>query len=126
MASIKRVRVLCVDDNRDIADSEVLLLLSHGFHAIAVYSGEDALAVAATFRPDACLVDLNLTGIDGCEVARRLKSEHRGTPPLVIAVTARSGPEVLRRTGDAGFDGHLVKPVEPALLLEILSRVDAM
>lgn len=126
MEPIIRVRVLCVDDNRDVADSEVLLLNSEGFDAVACYGGEAALALARTFCPDACLVDLNMPGLDGCEVARRLKAEHCGTPPFLIAVTARSGAGVLHRTSEAGFDGHLVKPVEPALLLEILSRVDAM
>lgn len=114
-------RVLCVDDNPDVADSEALLLGLCGYDARACYGGEDALAAADGFRPDACLLDLNMPGMDGCELARRLRA--RGRCPLLVAVTARGGDEDRRRTAAAGFDRHLVKPVDPARLLELLEDV---
>lgn len=63
------LRVLCVDDNHDIADSEAMLLGLYGFEARACYDGPHALVEAKVFCPDAYLVDLNMPGMDGCEVA---------------------------------------------------------
>lgn len=116
-----RLRVLCVDDNRDVADSEVLLLELFGMEARACYDGACALAEGRRFHPNAYLVDLNMPGMDGCELARKLRTEH-GPPPLLVAVTAKNGKEDYRRTAEAGFDAHLVKPVSPEYLLEMLSR----
>lgn len=119
----KRLRVLCVDDNRDIADSEAMLLDVFGYDARACYDGRCAIAEGRVFRPDVYLVDLNMPGMDGCEVARELRAEHDGPPPLLVAITAKSGKEDYRRTTEAGFDAHLVKPVEPTRLLAMLAEV---
>ena len=119
----ERLRVLCVDDNHDIADSEVMLLDLCGFDARACYDGRRALAEAREFHPDVYLVDLNMPGMDGCEVARELRSTDGGLSTTLVAITAKSGTEDYRRTKEAGFDAHLVKPVEPERLMELLSRV---
>ncbi len=116
-----RIRVLCVDDNRDVADSEAMLLDVCGYDTRACYDGRNALALAREFCPDACLVDLNMPGMDGCEVAREMRAEHDGPPPLLVAVTAKGGPDDYRRTREAGFDAHLVKPVEPMRLMAMLA-----
>jgi CheY-like chemotaxis protein len=104
-----------VDDNHDIADSEVMLLQLAGFDARACYSGSSALTEAADFLPDVCLLDMNMPGMDGDEVAVRLR---RGGRPLVlVAVTAMTDPAGHRRIQAAGFDRHLIKPVAPHDLL---------
>ncbi|QEL20506.1 response regulator [Limnoglobus roseus] len=120
----ERLRVLCVDDNHDVADSEVLLLELFGIEARACYDGACALAEARQFHPDAYLVDLNMPGMDGCELARELRTG-QGPPPFLVAVTAKSGKEDYRRTAEAGFDAHLVKPVTPDHLLAVLFRTRA-
>ncbi|HYH63060.1 MAG TPA: response regulator [Urbifossiella sp.] len=114
-------RVMCVDDNRDLADSEVMLLRAHGFDARACYDGPDAIALAAAFRPTVCLIDLNMPGMDGDEVAARLRDSWAGEPPVLIAVTAMNNEDALRRI-EAAFDRHLIKPVDP---LELVRLIDA-
>ena len=106
------LRVLCVDDNRDAADSEAMLLELHGCEVEVCYDGHSALATALRFSPDVCLIDVNMPGMDGCEVARRLRSWRRGQPVYLIAVTAHGSDEVREETVAAGFDRHLVKPAD--------------
>jgi two-component system, OmpR family, response regulator len=117
------LRVLCVDDNRDIADSEVDLLHVHGFDARACYSGASALREAAEFRPCVCLIDLNMPGMDGDELAVRLREQEGGPPPVLVAVTARSDEASRRRIEDAGLDPHLVKPVDPNVLVAVIESI---
>ena len=106
------LRVLCVDDNRDAADSEAMLLELHGCEVDVCYDGHSALAAALRFSPDVCLIDVNMPGMDGCEVARRLRSWRRGQPVYLIAVTAHGSDETREETAAAGFDLHLVKPAD--------------
>jgi two-component system OmpR family response regulator len=115
-------RVLCVDDNHDIADSEATLLHAHGFDARACYSGDNALAEAAAFHPRVCLIDLNMPGMSGDELALRLREQEGGPPPVLMAVTARSDEQSERRIRAAGLDPHLVKPVDPAELVAAINR----
>ena len=117
------LRVLCVDDNPDVADSSVDLLTAMGFEARACYSGQAALVEAAEFRPGVCLIDLNMPGMDGDELAVRLRAWAAGGPLVLVAVTAMSNEESARRIRDAGFDLHLVKPVDPSNLVSV---VDAL
>jgi CheY-like chemotaxis protein len=107
--------VLCVDDNHDIADSEVMLLQLAGFDARACYCGLSALIEAAEFLPTICLLDMNMPGMDGDEVAVQLR--RRGRPLVLVAVTAVNDAEGHRRIKAAGFDRHLLKPVAPRDLL---------
>jgi two-component system OmpR family response regulator len=110
-------RVMCVDDNRDIADSEAQLLQVCGFDARAYYDGASALREAATFRPTVCLIDLNMPGMSGDELAVRLRKQEGGPPPVLIAVTARDDEQSQARIHTAGLAPHLVKPVDPVRLL---------
>jgi CheY-like chemotaxis protein len=121
--AVNRLRVLCVDDNRDIADSEAMLLNLLGYDSLACYDGPQALVEAHRFSPDVFLLDLNMPGMDGCEIARELRARYHVHPPLLVAITAKSGTEDYRRTSDAGFDAHLVKPVAPNRLVEMLSAL---
>lgn len=117
------LRVLCVDDNRDVADSAVDLLRVTGFEARACYDGPAALALAVEFLPGVCLIDLNMPGMDGDELAVRLRAWAAGMPLVLVAVTAMSDEESGRRIRDAGFDLHLVKPVDPFNLVSVVDTL---
>lgn len=116
-------RVLCVDDNCDVADSEVELLRVVGFDARACYDGPAALVEAAAFLPSVCLIDLNMPGMDGDELAARLRAQAGATPLVLVAVTAMNDEESRRRIGRAGFAVHLVKPVDPHNLLAVVDEL---
>jgi signal transduction histidine kinase len=104
------LRVLIVDDNRDAADSLAMLLQFEGRQTLCAYSGEAALQEVATFDPQLVLLDIGLPGLDGYEVARRLKA---AAPKLrVIALSGYGQVEDRQRSAAAGFDAHLVKPVD--------------
>ena len=113
-ASTRQIpRILCVDDHHDTADSEAMLLQLSGYEARACYSGASALVEAAEFLPDICLIDMNMPGMDGDELAVQLRR-----PGLVLmAITAMNDQAGCRRIKAAGFDQHLLKPVSPRDLL---------
>lgn len=114
-------RVLLVDDNADArsALSELLSLSGHEVREAA--DGESAIEAALGERPDAVLLDLGLPGMDGCEVARRLRAEPGLEGLLLVALSGWAGPEDRLRTAEAGFDHHLAKPVPLARLQEVLA-----
>jgi two-component system OmpR family response regulator len=115
------LRVLCVDDDRDTADTLGVLLEMAGFEPLVCYSGEDAIASLHDFRPDACILDLTMPGISGCEVARRLRAWADPRPIPLVAVTGLDGEEARQETTAAGFDLHLTKPVDPDKLGAVLA-----
>jgi CheY-like chemotaxis protein len=112
-----------VDDNRDAADSTAMLLWHAGFEARACYDGPTALEAAEGFRPSVCLIDLNMPGMDGDELALRLRALYCGRPLLLVALTAMSSEECRTRTRDAGFHLHVVKPVDPEQLLVVVDEL---
>jgi signal transduction histidine kinase len=113
------LRVLIVDDNRDAADSLAMLLQFEGRQTLCVYSGEEALQVLTAFDPQLVLLDIGLPGIDGYEVAGRLKA---AAPKLhVIALSGYGQLEDRQRSTAAGFDAHLVKPVDLDALKHVLA-----
>lgn len=116
------LRVLVVDDNRDAADAlaEVLELL--GCDTRACYCGSAAVEAATGFRPDACLLDLAMPGMDGIELSRRLRAVSGSRPLLLIATTALGSPDDRTQTALAGFHYHLIKPVDTPTLFEALRR----
>jgi PAS domain S-box-containing protein len=112
-------RVLVVDDNKDAADSLGELIEFFG-HAVEVcYDGESALAAARASHPDVVLCDLGLPGISGFDVARALRADDTLGPQL-FAVSGYARPEDLRQSAEAGFDGHLAKPVDPGDIERLL------
>ena len=111
------IRVLCVDDNRDAAESLALILQLLGVQAEAAYDGPSALRAADRFRPHACVSDINMPGMNGYELARKLREWAGPKPLLLVAVTARTTEEDRQRSADAGFDLHLDKPADPAALV---------
>ncbi len=120
-----RRRVLVVDDNRDAADSLSMLLRFMGLEARVAYDGHAALEAIRADRPAAVLLDLGMPGIDGFEVARRVRRDPELRDVMLVALTGWGQDEDHRRSQEAGFDHHLVKPVDQALLGEILADPNA-
>jgi CheY-like chemotaxis protein len=114
--------VLVVDDLDDAATSLADVLALHGFSARAVVTGADALEAVAGDPPDAVVLDLLMPGLDGWELARRLRACALPKPLLLIALTGYPLDAARRRAGEAGIDLFLLKPVEPTLLLSALNR----
>jgi CheY-like chemotaxis protein len=120
-----RMRVLVVEDNPAGAESLELLLRLNGHEPCVVADGESALRQAAEGEPDVVLLDLGLPGgMDGCEVARRLRRRAgaRGKVPFLIAVTGHGAEDDRRQSAEAGIDLHLVKPLNFDLLQAVLRR----
>jgi signal transduction histidine kinase len=114
-------RVLVVDDNADAAESLALLLRLSGHQVETVHDGPAALAAARVHRPEVVLLDLGLPGMDGYEVARRLRAETLADDIFLVALTGYGREEDRRRSHAAGFHRHLVKPVAPADLHDLLA-----
>jgi CheY-like chemotaxis protein len=110
------LRVLCADDNRDTADTLVILLEIAGLEATAYYDGPSVLAAAEATHPDVLILDLGMPGLNGDEVGRRVRQSDWGRTTVLVALTGLREEEARRRTAEAGFDLHLTKPVDPAAL----------
>ncbi len=108
------LRVLVADDNADTTDSLALLLQLAGCAVEVAYEGLAVGPTADRFRPDVCVLDIRMPGLDGWEVARRLRAGAGGAGLLLIAVTGVQGQEAADRSAVAGFDHHIVKPADPA------------
>jgi PAS domain S-box-containing protein len=119
------LKILVVDDNVDAADSIAILLSMEGHQTQTVNNAHDALIAATEFRPDVVLLDIGLPEMDGYEVARRLRAENAIENLRLVAVTGYGQPADRARAQAAGFDKHLVKPVEPAALNEFLRTVQS-
>lgn len=120
-APLAQRRVLVADDNPDSADSLGLLLELAGATVHVVYDGAAALSAIDGFRPNALLLDIELPGASGYDIARaiRAREELRGT--LLVALTGWSQDEDVARAKGAGFDHHLTKPVESTVLIKLLA-----
>ena len=116
-------RVLVVDDNVDAANSIAKILGLFGHDVRCAYDGLSALAQAETVRPDVIVLDIGLPGMDGYEVARRLRAGKFARTPL-IALTGYGQDEDRARSRDAGFDYHLTKPVDPEVLHGIVTATE--
>ncbi len=121
-------RVLIVDDNHEAADTLVNLLDCLGFEARAAYDGERALRLAVAYRPTVALLDIGMPGMDGYELAARLRAMPALSGLKMVALTGWGQSDDRQRIARAGFDGHLVKPagVEQIEALLASSRVDAV
>ncbi|HKW79922.1 MAG TPA: ATP-binding protein, partial [Casimicrobiaceae bacterium] len=116
-------RILVVDDNRDSADSFAALLALAGYQPHTAYDGLAAVAAAASFRPDIVLLDIGLPKLNGYDAARRIRAEPWGKKMTLVAVTGWGQQEDRRRSTAAGFDLHLVKPIDYDELTRLLSEV---
>ncbi|WP_321885637.1 ATP-binding protein [Paraburkholderia bannensis] len=115
-------RVLVVDDNRDAAESLALLLSISGHEVRVAHAGEDALALAAVFRPQTVLLDLGMPGLSGYDVARALRAMPDSSEMVVVALTGWGQEEDRRKTVAAGFDWHITKPADPEKIILLLTR----
>ena len=112
--------VLVVDDCPYLADALALLLKRWGYQTAVDYDGPSALAVALARPPAVVLLDLDMPGMDGYEVARRLRGQPRMAEALLIALTGYGEEEDVSRCREAGIDLHLLKPCEPEELRRVL------
>jgi PAS domain S-box-containing protein len=118
-------RILVVDDNADAARMLSELLRSQGHEVVNVNSGAAALQAADEFRPDVIMLDIGMPGMSGFEVVRRLRERRRSPKPLIVAVTGWGKLEDEIRGREAGFDLHLVKPVEGEHLAKLFEQMSA-
>jgi PAS domain S-box-containing protein len=114
-------RVLIVDDNEDGAESLAMLLELGGHKTRTAHDGVKAMEVAEGFRPDVVLLDIGLPGLNGYEVCRRMREKPWGKDLLLVALTGWGQEEDRRRSEDAGFDTHLVKPADQVVLMSLLA-----
>jgi len=111
-----------VDDHADTVESLAMLLKIQGHEVQTARDGSEAIAVALRWRPEFIVLDLGLPGIDGYQVAARLKQEPSCGASVIIAVTGYGQVEDRQRSRAAGIDHHLLKPVDPGVLLALLAR----
>jgi PAS domain S-box-containing protein len=115
------LRVLCVDDNRDVANSIARMLDTMGHKAEVAYDGAAALLAAHTLRPEIVLLDIDMPGMNGYEVARMLREQQDDPPPKFVALTGWGRESDKQRVQDAGFHRYVVKPVTPEALEGLLA-----
>jgi CheY-like chemotaxis protein len=118
-------RVLVVDDNADAAEGVALVLQFLGVHTQVVHDGAAALAALDRFRPHLVLLDLGMPGLDGYDVARWMRQRESHANTRIVALTGWGDAAERARTLQAGFDAHLVKPVDIAALQALLGRSGA-
>ena len=115
------MRVLLVDDNVDALESMEILLQAFGYDVSTAIHPDLALAQLEAFAPAAAVIDIGLPGMDGYQLAAEIRRRLAGQPMRLIAFTGYGGADDIARATQAGFDAHLVKPVEIDRLLAVLS-----
>jgi PAS domain S-box-containing protein len=121
-SSVARRRILVVDDNRDAALSLAMILQMMGNETQTAHDGLEAIDVAAAFRPDVILLDIGMPKLNGYDTCRRIRAQPWGKHVMIVALTGWGQDEDKRRSQEAGFTCHLVKPVEPAALEALLAE----
>jgi CheY-like chemotaxis protein len=122
-AAVPSRRILVVDDNADQAGSMGMLLRLAGHEVRVAHDGPSALEVAGEFRPEVVLLDIGLPGINGYEVARRMRGELGMADALIVALSGYGGEDDRRKSAEAGFNAHLVKPADPGALQDLLAKM---
>ena len=118
------LRILVVDDNQDAAESSAMLLKIMGNHVHIAHDGEEAVAAAQEFRPQVVLCDIGLPKLNGYEVCRQVRAQAWAEKVIFIAVTGWGQDGDRRQSAEAGFDHHMVKPVDPEALMTLLAGLD--
>ena len=121
MQSTPPIKVLVVDDDRDSVEMLKILLDMNGGATHVAYDGVEAVKLAEELRPEVVLLDIGLPKIDGYEACRRIREHAWGRHMIVVALTGRGLDDDRAMSQRSGFDMHLVKPVEPELLLTVLA-----
>jgi CheY-like chemotaxis protein len=122
-SSACRLRVLVVEDNDDAAEVLLLLLRLWGYEAERVHTGIAGLEAVRERRPDVALVDILVPELDGHQLAERLRAEKLDRDTVLIAMTGLSEEAHHRRSAEVGFREHLIKPVDPRRLRDVLRRL---
>jgi len=117
-------KVLVVDDNRDAVESMVAVLALEGHDVTAAYDGEEAIALGNQVRPQVILMDIGMPGMTGHEACRHMRTLDWGEHATILALSGWGQEEDRRESMEAGFDAHLVKPVDMDVLLEMLSTIE--
>jgi CheY-like chemotaxis protein len=123
-AAASPVRVLVADDNRDAADTLKRVLALFGHDVRVAYDGAAALKLGNEFKPRVAVLDLAMPGTSGYDVARAIRREH-GREITLVALTGLGQDADRKRAMESGFDHHLVKPVDPHALNQLLAKVAA-
>ena len=118
-------RILVADDNRDSAQSLALLLKLMGHETHTAMDGVEAVEAAETLHPDVVLLDIGMPRLNGYDACRRIREQPWSRSMTLIAQTGWGQEEDRRRTKEAGFDGHLIKPVDPDVLLKLVASLSA-
>lgn len=121
--AVTKHRILIVDDSRDSADMLAMLLKSAGNEVGTAYDGEQAVKAAEALRPHVVLLDIGLPKLNGYDACRRIREQPWGQGMFLIALTGWGQEEDRRRAEAAGFDQHIVKPVDPADLMKLLASL---
>ena len=121
----QELRILIADDNVDAADTLRMLLEVMGHVVENVHDGQSAVDTAATFDPQLVLLDIGMPKLNGYEACRQIRGAAGGAGRMIVAVTGWGQPEDLRSSKDAGFDHHMVKPIDMVALTKLIaSRLD--
>jgi CheY-like chemotaxis protein len=123
-SQVRRLHVLVVDDQDDIAETMAILIRLYGHEVDTASSGAAALTAAQAKTPDVVLLDISMPGMNGYDVAKQFRSMF-GYKLLLIAITAYGSAEAKRRCLAAGFDDHFVKPVNPEFVRRLLTELAA-
>ncbi len=118
------LRVLIVDDNRDSADSLAMVLQLLGHDTSTAYDGFEGIAMAQAFAPQAILMDIGLPKLNGYEACRRIRALPETQRPVIVAITGWGQEADRQRSQEAGFDHHMVKPIDISPLVEILGAIE--
>ena len=120
----RRRRILVADDNVDLATSMGLLLELMGNDVRVTHDGMAAVAVDSEFRPDVVFLDIGMAKLNGLDACRHIRRKPWGKEPVIVALTGWGQAEDKHRSREAGFDHHLVKPIEPAMLQRFLAEIE--
>jgi two-component system OmpR family response regulator len=120
------LRILIVEDHADTADSMAMLLRLFGHDVVVAGDGPTALQLVDGDVPDVVLLDLALPKMNGWQIARQIRSRITGKRPLLIAITGYGDQAARSRSSQAGIDLHLIKPVDPEMLEQVLQRFETV
>lgn len=123
VASGTQLRILVADDNKDAADTLAMLLQIMGHRVRQVRDGEAAVRAVADFNPQVVLLDIGMPKLNGYEACRRIRTQPGAEAMTLVAVTGWGQADDRRKSQEAGFDQHLVKPVDPAVLVNLIGTV---
>jgi CheY-like chemotaxis protein len=116
-------RILVVDDNRDSADSLAALMRVNGSNVQIAYDGLEAVEKARAFRPELVVLDIGMPRMDGYQTCRAMRNQAWGRDICIVALTGWGQEEDRRKSREAGFDAHLVKPVDHAAMMDLLGSI---